>query len=116
MGRMVWPDHISRAWRSLNRRPPAKRPESSRQISHFERSVTLEAIPPAGETFSTESTGTICSCPPSTEWGVAALAPEMKYSVVVPVSFMPRGARMRWRTTSSHVAPPAAATTSPATT
>src|SRR2546426_7533133 len=32
MGRMVWPDHISRACRSLNRRPPARSEEHTSEL------------------------------------------------------------------------------------
>src|SRR5207249_11158425 len=78
IGRMVWPDHISRACRSPNSRPPAYRPESSQQMSQRARSAALDAIPPAGEMLTTESSGTGCSVRSSTACGVAALRLDVK--------------------------------------
>ena len=72
-------------------------------MSHFARSVTFDAIPPAGAMLSTESTGTAWSLPSSTACGAAALRLEVKNAVVVPDSVISRGLKMRSRTKSSQL-------------
>src|SRR5207249_10734250 len=96
-------DALPISCRSPNSRPPAYRPESSRQMSQRARSAALDAIPPAGEMLSTESSGTGCSVPSSTACGVAALRLDVKKAVVVPDSDMPSGVKMRFYTKSSQL-------------
>jgi len=63
----------------------------------------LDAIPPAGEMLSTESSGTTCSLPSSIPCGVAAFRLDVKNAVVVPDSDMPSGVKTRVFTTSSQL-------------
>ena len=72
-------------------------------------------MPPAGAVLSTESIGTICSVPRSTACGAARFGAAVKYAMVVPVSLIPSGVRMRLVTKSSQLMPPMAGTISPAT-
>jgi hypothetical protein len=77
--------------------------------------VTFDTMPPAGAVLSTESMGTICSVPCSTACGAARFGTPVKYAMVVPVSVIPSGVRIRLATKSSQLMPPMAETISPAT-
>src|SRR5512147_1866766 len=115
MGTIVVGDHISTDRFALNNSlPSAVLPRLSWSNTHLERSLTLEAIAPAGAALSMPCQFTAMTLPSIFECAATWFELARTASVLVTESLMPRGVKMRSRMKSSQDLPVTAGITCPA--